>query len=264
MASSALDEALFQRITILSTERKKQLLDLHDNGCLDELLTIHGENEIKLLVELRNSRPQVLQDIIADDVPAEPVLNYIQDLDTRVHIFEEFRRLSNRVSARNSMNAAIFSVFMVAPITQLEYQLLELQNLERGGDLAGIAKYFGALASTSLGILAYANRGGRQSQSASSSSQNSPLPSPAPALASPSKRKPDSHERIPSASYPELQAPAPPMKATPQPSTPPANMLTYFIQQSPWSPPVQSATNSPQQSRNKTASNILETITNAF
>lgn len=154
MASSALDEALFQRITILSTERKKQLLDLHDNGCLDELLTIHGENEIKLLVELRNSRPQVLQDIIADDVPAEPVLNYIQDLDTRVHIFEEFRRLSNRVSARNSMNAAIFSVFMVAPITQLEYQLLELQNLERGGDLAGIAKYFGALASTSLGILA--------------------------------------------------------------------------------------------------------------
>ncbi|KAL7899457.1 hypothetical protein HDV63DRAFT_403496 [Trichoderma sp. SZMC 28014] len=243
MEPSALQESF---MTSLSDEQKMKLLHFHDSGFLEELLKMDEENEIKPLVKFRKEKPQILKDIFADNIAAEPVLDYIQDLETRVQIFKDFHRLSNDLQAGGYLDSALFSVFMVAPISQLEFQLRELQNLATAKDSAGIAKFFLAVQSVGFGVQAYANRGGRKTQSASSSSRNSLLLSPAkvPALNNPLKRKFDSDDQNLSSSNLDLQASALPITAPLQPSTPPANIPANTVRQSPWFSQAQNATGS--------------------
>lgn len=151
MEPSALQESF---MTSLSDEQKMKLLHFHDSGFLEELLKMDEENEIKPLVKFRKEKPQILKDIFADNIAAEPVLDYIQDLETRVQIFKDFHRLSNDLQAGGYLDSALFSVFMVAPISQLEFQLRELQNLATAKDSAGIAKFFLAVQSVGFGVQA--------------------------------------------------------------------------------------------------------------
>jgi hypothetical protein len=53
-------------------------------------------------------------------VESEQVLDYIGDLEIRLCIFEEPRRLAARVGQWRSMTMAVFGIFMVAPIVGLK------------------------------------------------------------------------------------------------------------------------------------------------
>ncbi|KAK1252850.1 hypothetical protein MKX08_004037 [Trichoderma sp. CBMAI-0020] len=86
MESSTLEESLIRRMTSLSEDQQMRLLGFHDNGYLEELLQMDRESEIEPLIKFRQEKPQILKDIFADSVSAEPVLNYIQDLEARVQI----------------------------------------------------------------------------------------------------------------------------------------------------------------------------------
>jgi hypothetical protein len=151
MESSALNETFIQRMASLNEEQQMRLLDLHDNGCLEELLKWNEESEIKPLVQFRKEKPQILKDILSDDVSAEPVLDYIQDLEARASIFKQFHRLCNEVQGGGYLDAALFSVFMVAPIAQLEFQL---QKLAAAKDSTDLPSYLLSLLTTRFGIQA--------------------------------------------------------------------------------------------------------------
>jgi hypothetical protein len=74
---------------------------------------------------------------------SEPVLDYIQDLDTRLRIFDELNSVS--VDPWNCLIVAIFSIVMVAPITTLEGILRQVRGLAEANDRLAINCVFGSL-----------------------------------------------------------------------------------------------------------------------
>lgn len=70
------------------------------------------------------------------------MLDYIQDLDVRLRIFQE---LNQPNYAFGPLNVAVFSVLMVAPITKLEEILHYVQRLAKENDRLSIACVLGNL-----------------------------------------------------------------------------------------------------------------------
>ncbi|KAK4147541.1 uncharacterized protein C8A04DRAFT_34236 [Dichotomopilus funicola] len=64
----------------------------------------------------------------ADDIspPAEPVNDYITEVDTRRDLFEKYRAICH--SQEDQPNAVVFALFMVAPVTEIRTFLDDLGN----------------------------------------------------------------------------------------------------------------------------------------
>jgi hypothetical protein len=65
------------------------------------------------------------------DLPpaAEPVTDYITDLDQRCQLFDQFRRIHQQLG-QDPPTAAMLGFVMVAPIPEIQEQLSALQNAE--------------------------------------------------------------------------------------------------------------------------------------
>ncbi|KAL6884426.1 hypothetical protein GGI43DRAFT_433389 [Trichoderma evansii] len=123
------------------------------------------DGEVKPSAGSRERKPQDLQNNFRGSISgSEPVLDYIQDLDVRLRMFEELNR--QPAKAFGPLNVAVFSVFMVAPITRLEKILHDVQRLTEANDQLIIECVLGNLICRALyGIQAFANKGGYQYRS---------------------------------------------------------------------------------------------------
>lgn len=100
-------------------------------------------HEDRALAGPQQGKPQDLQNIFeGSTTESEPVLEYIQDLDARLRIFEELNR--QPAEAWDSPIVAVFGVVMVAPITRLEDILHQVQRLAEANDKLAISCVFGA------------------------------------------------------------------------------------------------------------------------
>jgi hypothetical protein len=281
MAPPTMDEAVSRLILSLGDNQKEQLLDVHKSGLLETILDMHQAGDVKPLVELRKRKPTILKNYLADSTPEEePVLSYIQDLERRSHIFEEFCRISVQVGNAQKLNVASFSIVMVAPITILEERLRDLQIRAQNNDLPTIFAFFGTLTSSNVsGIQAclsffffsplpsnrrkekslltiicfqysVTNKGGRQPRSASTSTHSSAELVPVPSTSL--KRKRESHERTQSGSSIGSQT-----------SNPSANVLIPPTSQ-PFQLQAPGTMASPKPGRNRQASKLVRIKTYRF
>lgn len=115
MTASPTDMAL---IFSLEEDQKKELIDMCITG------------ELQGYIKLRQKRGKATQKI-PEDVPSgsEPVLEYIEDLDRRQRMFEEFNHLQVQTSDYLKLNMLVFGVVMIAPIPCLEACLDRLREL---------------------------------------------------------------------------------------------------------------------------------------
>ncbi len=65
----------------------------------------------------------------ANDIspPAEPVQDYLTEVDTRRALFDELREICQHYDIR--LDAAIFAVFMVAPVSEIRTFLEDIRNI---------------------------------------------------------------------------------------------------------------------------------------
>lgn len=97
------------------------------NATMEQLLAKLGEDGF---AKLNTASAADLDAMIrfAQDIspPAEPVLDYITEVDTRRILFDEFQAICQPYDGK--ANAAIFAVFMVAPISEIRIYLQLLRD----------------------------------------------------------------------------------------------------------------------------------------
>lgn len=105
---------------------------------------MHEGGEIEPLAGPQERKPQDLQIKFWSRISEpEPVLGYIQDLEVRLRLFEELG--PHAVKDLERPNVAVFSAFMVAPITKLEEIVHHVQRLAGANDKFGLGCVLGTL-----------------------------------------------------------------------------------------------------------------------
>ena len=90
-----------------------------------------GDEAVDTILAAALSDPDGMLQFANDISPsAEPVMDYITELDTRRALFGELRAFCHRHQTRpKTLNAAILAVFMVAPVTEIRAFFDSLRSL---------------------------------------------------------------------------------------------------------------------------------------
>jgi hypothetical protein len=128
--SIAVEEAVRNLTSSLNSEQLQNLLDLHKKGNLAELL------------DLIKKKPLFFDCLVNDQLLEEPVLDYVTDLEARCDIYRGICRVWRRSKATSKLNMALFAIFMVAPINELQSILEGLEESLRNNDPATVQQFF--------------------------------------------------------------------------------------------------------------------------
>jgi hypothetical protein len=119
---------------------------------MEQALAILGAERLDRILTAAMADPNAILRF-ADDIPppAEPVQDYITEVDTRRALFDEFRAFLAR--GGNTMpNATVFAAFMIAPISEIRELLLVVGALR--APLSPVAYCHAALTTALNGIRA--------------------------------------------------------------------------------------------------------------
>jgi hypothetical protein len=77
---------------------------------------------------LINKHVKFFDAMLEDQEASEPVLDYITDLDARVEILLEFRRLAQNMDRLGDLNGVALGIVLVAPLDQLRLSLDRIKD----------------------------------------------------------------------------------------------------------------------------------------
>lgn len=123
-------------------EAVRDLTSSLDAEQLQELLRLHKIMALGPLLILSKKQPTFFPILSMDDLPQEPVLEYVANLEVRRDIYYRLSRLWQESKSTSKLNMALFAVIMVAPINVLQSRLDTLAESLRINDLATVHKFF--------------------------------------------------------------------------------------------------------------------------
>lgn len=135
------EEAMLRLISSLDDDQRQELSRWGES--------INGAMFGRLLT-ISRKQPLAFDAIAFDELPDEPVLDYITDLEARHRIYMDIRDLIQKAQSPYKIDMAFAAVFMVAPLDVLRSRIRLLREYIRNDDLDPVRKFFADCAAAVL------------------------------------------------------------------------------------------------------------------
>lgn len=106
-------------------------MDAADQDLANAFLAVSISNPAaaRQVLEAVKADPATVHRVVSDIPPeAEPVLDYITEVDTRRHLFAELQQLYREVDPSLKVNATVLAFVLVAPIPEIREQISDIRN----------------------------------------------------------------------------------------------------------------------------------------